>query len=399
MNNIWQNYKSSILLLAGIIGGGLIGYLWQPAATCLAPIGKIFINIMFVIIVPMIFFSVSAAVSKLTTQSSLSRTLLTTAIVVIVLMLLYSVLTYLAMLAYPPLGSDHSLPTLQQTYGAQQSPTANMAVDALSVSDFSQLFSTRHILPLIIIAILTGVAAARLRNNKITAALDYCNQLMAEMLNCLMLLAPLGLGCYFADIMSVSAATLVSGYGRATGLYFVIAAIVFFLLNPLCAALSGVGIKDYWRHTMQPSLLSVSTLSSSACIPSNIKACVNLGCSQSVAETIIPLGTQLFKQGSVISCAVKVAFVILITGGSLATWQSLLLVVGVGMLASIIVGAIPTGAGTAELFICSVLGADPQLVAMLIVISTLVDIPGTLLNVNGNTVLTIIINKLTKSDK
>ncbi|MBO4621153.1 MAG: cation:dicarboxylase symporter family transporter, partial [Paludibacteraceae bacterium] len=53
-------------------------------------------------------------------------------------------------------------------------------------------------------------------------------------------------------------------------------------------------------------------------------------------------------------------------------------------------------AGTAELLICSMVGADPKLVGLIMVISTLVDMPATLLNVNGNMTATLLINKLMK---
>ena len=59
-----------------------------------------------------------------------------------------------------------------------------------------------------------------------------------------------------------------------------------------------------------------------------------------------------------------------------------------------VVGAVPTGAGTAELLICSIVGADPKMVGLIMVISTLVDMPATLLNVNGNMTATMVIDKI-----
>ena len=392
MNSVWKNYKSTILILAGIIIGGLLGGLLPASATYLAPIGQIFMNVLFVIIVPMIFFSVSSAVCRLQSRSSLGRTLLLTAGLIIGLVVLFFLVTYAGMVVFPPFDET----TLAATGGGEGESRSfgELIVDAMSVNDFTQLFSIRHILPLIVISLLAGVAAARMAQKRVIDMLDMCNRLTTQMMDCLMVVAPIGLGCYFADMTAHSANMIITGFGRVFGLYIVLTVITYCVINPLTALIAGVPQKTYWRNMIKPSLLAVSTLSSSACIPANIEAAKGMGCDHNIAEAIVPLGTQLYKQGSVISCATKVAFVIMLYNNSIVSVESALVILGVSLLASVIVGAVPTGAGTAELFICSILGADPQVTGLLIILSTMVDIPGTLLNVNGNTLLPLIVNKV-----
>ena len=57
--NFFKTNKSSLLLLGGLIIGGLIGVLWGEGATMLQPIGQIFVNFMYMVLVPLVFFSIS----------------------------------------------------------------------------------------------------------------------------------------------------------------------------------------------------------------------------------------------------------------------------------------------------------------------------------------------------
>ena len=91
---------------------------------------------------------------------------------------------------------------------------------------------------------------------------------------------------------------------------------------------------------------------------------------------------------------VKVVFLLTVFGAGSPSWGAFPLVVGVGILVGTVMGAVPTGGMTGELLICSVFGYPPEMAAVLMVISTLIDIPATLLNVSGNVVAAALVNRL-----
>ena len=62
MKKFWENYKFSFTLLLGIFAGALIGVVMGEKATVLEPIGQIFLNLMFTIVVPMVFVSIASSV-------------------------------------------------------------------------------------------------------------------------------------------------------------------------------------------------------------------------------------------------------------------------------------------------------------------------------------------------
>ena len=62
---IWESYRFPLILLGGIILGAILGAILGEKATILAPIGNVFINLLFMVVVPMVFVSIVNAVGSM----------------------------------------------------------------------------------------------------------------------------------------------------------------------------------------------------------------------------------------------------------------------------------------------------------------------------------------------
>ena len=144
-----------------------------------------------------------------------------------------------------------------------------------------------------------------------------------------------------------------------------------------------------------PSVTAVGTCSSAACMPVNMTAARNLGVSGNIVEGVIPLGTNIHKDGSTMVGVVKVVFLLSVFGAAAPSWGDLFQVVGVALLVGTVMGAVPTGGMTGELLVCTLFGYAPEMAAILMVFSTLIDIPATLLNVAGNVVAAVVVDRWT----
>lgn len=399
-----KNYLSTILLLGGIIIGGLVGVVSPGAAEVLTPFGDIFIHLLFTLIVPMVFFSISSAIYDLSKEHLVGKVLGASVGVFATLMLISALLGYLGLWLYNPLhGMDISDFLGDEGLGnINRQNWQALLVDSLTVSDFGDLLSTDHILPLLVASMLIGAATAQTGEygHRFARCLKAGNEVVMKALDLIMQLAPFGLGCYFAGMVSTLGEQLFGGYLRITLLYCVITLVLAVVVFPLLSILAlGKGnIGKYVQALMQPILVAVSSLSSSACMPANMQACRNLGVSNSVCESVVPLGTNLHKCGSVVSSVLKIGFVMLLSGIDIYTPEAFAQLVGFGILASIVVGAVPTGAGTSELLICALIGVDPMWMGLLMIVSTLFDIPGTVTNVLGNLTAGILVGRLTKTE-
>lgn len=396
MSNLLQNYRSTILLVLGLLLGALLGIFLPSAVPYIKPIGDIFLNLLFILIVPLVFFSIATAIYNLKQRQMVGRVLGITMIVFIVLGLIAGILTYLGCIVFNPM--DATMPQWSNTTFEKQN-AGELLVNTLTVSDFNLLLSKSHILPLIVFALLFGLAIASLgeKGKPMARFIESGNMVIMQIMELIMKLAPIGLGCYFASIIAQLGTQVLTGYMRMLLLFCALTLLVYFVLFPLCIyfVCGKNQLKLFFKHILSPSLTALATCSSSACMPINIISCKRMEVKDEIAETVIPLGTNLFKIGSIMNGVLKVIFAMALVGMNYESLSAGTIVVLLAFLSATVVGAIPSGGMTGEIFICALLGIDPQLVGVLMVVATIVDIPATLLNSIGNITATTLINKLT----
>lgn len=396
MSKVLENYKPTILLVVGLLLGALVGAFFPTAVPYIKPAGDIFLNLLFILIVPLVFFSISTAIYNLKQRQMVGRVLGVTMVVFVVLGLIAGILTYLGCIAFNPL--DSTIPQWSNTTFEKQS-AGELLVNTLTVSDFHLLLSKSHILPLIVFALLFGLAIASLgdKGKPMARFIESGNMVIMQIMELIMKLAPIGLGCYFASVIAQLGAQVLTGYMRMLLLFCALTLLVYFVFFPLCIYfICGKNqLKLFFKHILSPSLTALATCSSSACMPINIISCKRMEVKDEIAETVIPLGTNLFKIGSIMNGVLKVIFAMALVGMSYHSLSAGVIVVLLAFLSATVVGAIPSGGMTGEIFICALLGIDPQLVGVLMVVATIVDIPATLLNSIGNITATTLINKLT----
>ncbi|MCT4595675.1 MAG: dicarboxylate/amino acid:cation symporter, partial [Anaeromicrobium sp.] len=73
--SIWKAYRFPIILLTGIVLGSLIGIQMGERASIFKPLGDLFLNGMFTIVVPLVFLSISSAVSNMANLKRLGKIL------------------------------------------------------------------------------------------------------------------------------------------------------------------------------------------------------------------------------------------------------------------------------------------------------------------------------------
>lgn len=403
---ILKNYAFLICLIAGILLGGTSGLIFGKDASIVKPIGDFFLNIMFVLIVPLVFFSVSSAIYNMKKMNMVSKLVGNILLVFIGSAVVAAVLAYTLVLHYNPVDAiDKSsimvnLPCIKKASGL--SP-GELFVNALTVPDFLQLFTKIHLLPLIVFSIFFGIAAA-LSGESGKKIMDLINAGMNVtlcMMRIIMYMAPVGLGCYFADTVGSVGSQILNGYLNIFLLYLMLATVYFFGLNTIYVYIAGgrKALSAYWHHITTPSMMAIATSSSAACIPINIEASKRMGVPSSIAETVIPLGTNMHKDGSVMGGVFKIVFIFLVYGQNVGLSMNSFSIIGVALLVGIVMGAIPSGGMTGELLICSVFGFSPQLAGTLMIISTIIDVPATLINSTSNVASSLLVTRLTEGEK
>lgn len=399
MNSFWKNYGSTLLLLAGLIIGGLLGVVLGEDAVVLRPIGNLFLNLIFVLVVPLVFFSVAQSIVVLRAGGMVKKVLGWTVGVFLFMSLASGFFSYGLMSIWNPftaIAGQGGDVTLSGGFLDEEVKIGDALVGAFTVNDFPLLLSRENLLPLIVFALLFGLAVAIL-GAKVPTVEKLVNEggaVIMKMMELLMKVAPIGIGCYFADTIGELGGQIVGNYLEIFLVVCAACAVSYFVFNSLYALYCHIPLGKFWKEMIPPSVTAIGTCSSAACMPVNMAAARNLGVDSSIADGVIPLGTNLHKDGSVITSVAKVLFALYFFGITPTGVGAAALVVLLSILQSAVVGAIPVGGMTGELLICAVLGVDPSFAATLMIIGTICDIPATLLNATGNLVASTLVQRL-----
>ena len=393
MKKFLKNYKSIIILLAAIIIGAIVGIVFKEKAAVLSPLGDIFLNFMFIIIVPLIFLSISTAITKTKQPKRLGKIMIT----IIVLFVLTSIVAVFIGIAvtYPIKLVDtedgqmirESLETQTESVEPVEDQTIlERTVSAITVNDFYGLLSKDNIIAIIIFSILFGIAInmAGEKANKLVEVLESAYAVLLKLIQIIMYYAPIGLGCYFAALVGTFGGSIAVGYLKTFVLYTAVAILFYIIVYSLYAFIAGGkrGVVAFWKNIIPTTVTAAATCSSAASIPVNTEASEKIGVSPDIEETIIPLGTSFHKDGSIIGSVFKIMFLVCLFGTSAGIGQIII----VALIANLLITAVPIGGGTiSEMMILTMMGYPVAALPILTMIASIIDVPATVLNVVGDT--------------
>jgi Na+/H+-dicarboxylate symporter len=180
-----------------------------------------------------------------------------------------------------------------------------------------------------------------------------------------------------------------------------LSAIIYFIFFSIYAYVSSgkIGFITFWKNVVPPTITALATCSSAASIPVNLDSTKRIGVPEDIAETVIPLGANTHKDGSVIGGVLKIVFLFGLFGKDIHSIPTLLSILAVGFLVGAVMGAIPGGGMIGEMLILSVYGFPAELLPIIAVISTIIDAPATVLNSTGNTVCAMMVSRFVDGKK
>lgn len=396
MKNVLKNYSGIILLLTGIIVGSFIGIFFPTAVTYLKPLGDIFLNLLFVSVVPLVFFAVSNSIASLEQQSKFGKIIFSMIFTFLLFIIIAALFTIAAVWLFP----TEALPsTSPETIDAGTNATwGDRIVSFFTVGEFTELFSRKNMLALLIFAFLTGTAVRKTGDSgaPFRQFLASGYEVMKELLLIVMKAAPIGLGAYFAYQVATVGPQLFGFYAKPLGLYYIAGTVYFLLFFTIYAfmAKGKDGVQKFWKNNIYPSLTAISTCSSFATMPANLQAAAKIGVPDAVANIVIPIGSTLHKNGSSMSSIIKIYVAFLIIGENFFDPMNLLLAIGITVFVSIVAGGIPNGGYIGEMLMISVYQLPVEAIPAVMIIGTLVDPLATVLNSTGDTVAAMFATKI-----
>ena len=391
-----QNYAGSVVLIISILIGSAIGLIFKEKAAQVKPLGDIFLNLLFTIVVPLVFFSISSAVAGMSDLARLGKIIGWMIIIFVITGIIASLIMVVGVKIFPP--SEGMTIPFNSAFNAQQLSVSEQMVKAFTVSDFSDLFSKKNMLALIVFALLIGVSASTLgeKGKPFTQFLLSGNEVMTKSISYIMLYAPIGLGAYFAYLVGVFGPQLLGTYGRAMSLYYPIAILYFFIGFSVYVFLAAQmkGVKTFWANIIPASLTALATGSSIATIPANLEAAKENGVPEDIREVVIPIGATIHMDGSCLSAILKIAILFGLFHMDFTGAGTILTAVGVALLSGTVMAGIPGGGFLGEMMIVILYGFPIEAMPIISMIGTLVDPPATMVNAIGDNVASMMVARV-----
>lgn len=410
MKNIWILYKKIPFIgkmTFGFSFGILIGILLGEQASVLKPFGTLLINLLTLVAIPVIFFTVILAVNKLS-ASQLGK-------IGSKLLLYYALTTAAAVLIglglafwFKP-GQHLSLPNTT----VEQPAAISFGDILLNIvpDNIISAFSSGNIMGIMFLAIIIGLGVSVMKNspdqrlNEYGQILEKLNDAFSELFNILLrgilLYMPIG-------IFAISASTFGNqGWGTLKSLFafvgvFYLGLVLLWVFVYAGALLwSKVPLVDFFKQTKEAYTTAFFTSSSIASLPLALKSAKKAGVSDEVANFALPLGAIFNSDGGALRMGISIVFAANITNLQLSP-PDLLTIVLVGTFLSIGTSGVPAAGLVTLSAVLTMFGLPLEIVALIAGVDALLGMGGTASNVIGDIVGAAVVDKseekrLTKS--
>ena len=395
MKKFLKNYTFIICMLAGIVSGCVVGLLWPEFAGKLQPLGTLFTNMMFCLVVPMVFCSIASAIANMPSAKKAGKVMGVTVATFFTTAGIASVLFYIITRVFPIVTGTYDVPAADPS---AVMGVGDMIVSFFTKSDFVELLSRRAVLPLIVFAVIIGFGVQMQGGPETMTA-----KLLEDITGCIMkavqivtYYAPIGFFGFFANLVADYGPELIGDYSRTLLMYYAMSFAYMFVFFPLYARFGGGkgAVKVMFQHLFKPAAVSFGTCSSVATIPTNMEAAESTGISKDVTNIVLPLGATMHMDGSAMGAILKVAFLFGMFGQDFSTGRAILAII-VAVFSSVAMSGIPGGGGTGELALCTVFFPEQMAIAypMALALGNLIDPPATMVNAAGDYVVSYIVAK------
>ncbi len=394
--SVIKNYRFLLIMILSMVLGSVCGFVAPGFSTLINPLGKLFINMMFCIVVPLVFASIAGAIAKMKSMARAGKIVWVTIATFVITGAIGAVIMFLIVKAFPPVLVPWQ--NLQNEQMGEYATIGELIVNFFTASDFVGLLTRRAMLPLIVFSILFGFATNLTEGGDgiVTNFLAAFSNVMLKFVNIITYYAPVAFFAIFANLVVDYGSMITESYGRAMLAYYPLCFVYLFTAFPLFAWFGGGkgAVRTMFANIIKPAVVSLGTCSSVATIPTNLAVAEETGISKDVSEIVIPLGATMHMDGSCFSCVLKIAFLYGVFGMPF-DFSMLPLVIIVAVFSSVGMSGVPGGGYIGEYIICSIFFPNQIEVAfpILVAIGNLVDPPATMINASGDYVVSFIVSR------
>ncbi len=388
--------KIFIALVLSVVVGLMAG---EPALPFInwwiAPIGTIFINLIKMMIVPVVFFSLVVGMTSIGDTKKLGRIgvktvglyLCTTAVAILIGF-------GIAGLFHPGIGLSM---TSDAAVKVKEAPGIMQVLVGMIPANPVDTMAKAQILPLIVFSLFVGIGIVSVGGDKgslLIKFFDAAAEVSYRIIGIIMNFAPIGVFALLLPVVAKNGPAVLLPLMSVIGCVAIGCVIHAVAVYSMLARLwGGHSPLEFFKAMSEAMLIGFTTCSSAATLPVNMKNCQEkLGVSREVSSFVLPLGATINMDGTALYMGVCSLFIANVFGVDLTMGQMLMIIL-TGTLASIGTAGVP-GAGLIMLaMVLQTAGLPLEGLALVAGIDRVLDMFRTCLNITGDSAVTIVMDQ------
>lgn len=390
--------KKLSLATKTFIGFGLgivIGLVFGEKATIVKPLGTIFLNMIKMIVVPMVFFSITAGVASLGDLKKLRNI----GVKVVGLYALTSALCVglgliMANIINPGKGFDLIALSQSTDYEAQAMPSIIDTLIDMFPSNIFTSFTNTNMLQIIVFSVFLGVALIMMgkEGERLLAGVQSCANAMYKITAIVMEFSPIGVCALLADSVGAYGLKIFGPLGKLIlTVYASDVILVLLMYIPMVALLAKFPVKKWLQGIWKVWVVTASTTSSSGSLPITTSVTNDeFGVSSELSSFSLPLGATINMNGGCIYYAAAIVMTAQIYGMNL-TPSALVNIIISTVLVAMGCPGVPGGAIIMTTILLTNMGLPLEIVGLIAGIFRLIDMANTTFNVTGDVVTTMVV--------
>lgn len=387
----------STKVFIGFAVGIAIGIFFKEQALLVKPIGDLFLNLIKMIVVPLVFFSIVSGISNMGDIQKLKRVGSKTLFFYLVTTLLSGAIGLaVANLLMPGQGFEMSLISTDPVATKEMASVSETLLSMIPVNPI-QAFAEGNLMQIIVFSSFLGIGMTLLgkQSEPFKKVIDSGTEIMLKVTGIVMAFSPYGvaaliaasIGEYGLEIFGPLAKFILADY---IGLICVVLFLYIFLLK----FVAKVSLKEFFKHIPTVWAITASTTSSSGSLPVTMKVAEEkLGVKNELAGFSLPLGATINMNGAAVYFAVGTMFVAQIYGVEMTLFEQFTTII---MATLIAVGSpgIPGGGIVMMVILLDSIGLPADIIGLIAAIYRIIDMGHTTLNVTGDMVSTLCIARI-----
>src|ERR1700722_1695395 len=389
----WQR-TLPLQMLAGLVVGCILGLIFPDLGKSLLPLAQAFIKALRMIVIPLVFSAIALGIYNMGREIALLGRIVAIAFAWFFAATALCVVAGLGVNAifHPGLGADLTIAGQVPKVQGIKIDFVGFLLDLVPVNVVSAM-AEQKILQVLLFGILFGASLAVIGpiGRDVARVLAGVQLAMMQMVRWIVMLSPLAIAAVMAWLFSSQGMSVIVALAKLVGALYV-GLVIVVLAMWLVLLMIGQNPLAVTRKIAEPLLLAFTTRSSETTLPIHMEILERMGVPNKVVSTVIPLGYSFNQDGSSLYVSLAVAFVLEAHGIALA-WPAMLTIIVTGLLATKGMGNVGGGGLVAATTVLIALGMPLESVAILAAIDVFMDMGRTTVNVFGNTVAVLLVDR------